>query len=222
MFTSIARFCVRHRRTVLAAWMLLFAAGVVFGSQVFHHLKDSNAGSGSESARGAAILDRAATMGPGVVVLVQGPPVDAPGTRAAVQALTARLDRLPLVTGAVNAYTSPDPMLRARDGRASLIEVSVRKSDDMMTQSMAVDQMRAETRGAVPGATLVRCILVPATMTLLGKANWWAPAPLHRLHSRFGLHEAPSHPARPASPARAPVAAGPAAIPSPGMPARAA
>ena len=47
-------------------------------------------------------------------------------------------------------------------------------------------------------ATLVRCILVPATMTLLGKANWWAPAPLRRLHQRLGLHEAPAHPASPA------------------------
>lgn len=39
-------------------------------------------------------------------------------------------------------------------------------------------------------ATLVRCILVPATMTLLGRANWWAPQPLRRLHQRLGLHEA--------------------------------
>lgn len=36
-------------------------------------------------------------------------------------------------------------------------------------------------------ATLVRMLLVPATMTLLGRANWWAPKPLHRLHQRFGL-----------------------------------
>jgi RND superfamily putative drug exporter len=41
----------------------------------------------------------------------------------------------------------------------------------------------------------VRCILVPATMTLLGRANWWAPAPLRRLHNRFGLAEVPAHPA---------------------------
>jgi RND superfamily putative drug exporter len=34
-------------------------------------------------------------------------------------------------------------------------------------------------------ATLVRMILVPATMTLLGRANWWAPAPLRRWHARF-------------------------------------
>ncbi|MBU4216153.1 MAG: MMPL family transporter [Actinobacteria bacterium] len=36
-------------------------------------------------------------------------------------------------------------------------------------------------------ATLVRMVLVPATMTLLGRANWWAPAPLRRLHARFSL-----------------------------------
>jgi RND superfamily putative drug exporter len=37
--------------------------------------------------------------------------------------------------------------------------------------------------------TLVRMILVPATMTLLGEWNWWAPKPLRRLHERFGIRE---------------------------------
>ncbi|WP_170322915.1 MMPL family transporter [Acrocarpospora macrocephala] len=41
-------------------------------------------------------------------------------------------------------------------------------------------------------ATLVRCLLVPATMTLLGRWNWWAPGPLRRLHDRFGLREGKS------------------------------
>jgi RND superfamily putative drug exporter len=40
-------------------------------------------------------------------------------------------------------------------------------------------------------ATVVRCLLVPATMTLLGRWNWWAPAPLRRLHERLGLREHP-------------------------------
>jgi RND superfamily putative drug exporter len=38
-------------------------------------------------------------------------------------------------------------------------------------------------------ATIVRCLLVPATMTLLGRWNWWAPGWLTRLHERFGLRE---------------------------------
>ncbi|MDQ2624780.1 MAG: MMPL family transporter [Actinomycetota bacterium] len=36
-------------------------------------------------------------------------------------------------------------------------------------------------------ATIVRLLLVPATMTLLGRWNWWAPGPLRRFHERFGL-----------------------------------
>jgi RND superfamily putative drug exporter len=42
----------------------------------------------------------------------------------------------------------------------------------------------------VVDATIVRSVLVPATMRLLGARNWWAPAPLRRLHDRFGISEA--------------------------------
>jgi RND superfamily putative drug exporter len=43
-------------------------------------------------------------------------------------------------------------------------------------------------------ATVVRCLLVPATMTLLGRWNWWAPGWAARLHERFGLREHPAEP----------------------------
>nr|WP_300338007.1 MMPL family transporter [Actinomyces sp.] len=36
-------------------------------------------------------------------------------------------------------------------------------------------------------ATLVRMLLVPATMTLLGRWNWWAPAPMRRFYERYGI-----------------------------------
>ncbi len=38
----------------------------------------------------------------------------------------------------------------------------------------------------VVDATIVRALLVPATMRLMGEWNWWAPAPLARLHRRLG------------------------------------
>jgi uncharacterized membrane protein YdfJ with MMPL/SSD domain len=38
-------------------------------------------------------------------------------------------------------------------------------------------------------ASIIRALLVPSLMALLGKWNWWAPAPLRRLHGRFGLSE---------------------------------
>jgi RND superfamily putative drug exporter len=40
-------------------------------------------------------------------------------------------------------------------------------------------------------ATIVRMLLVPATMTLLGRYNWWLPAPLRRVHARTALSEKP-------------------------------
>ena len=49
-------------------------------------------------------------------------------------------------------------------------------------------------------ATVVRVLLVPATMRLLGRANWWAPRPLRRLYARYGFTED--------SPAPIPVPAG--------------
>jgi RND superfamily putative drug exporter len=37
-------------------------------------------------------------------------------------------------------------------------------------------------------ATLVRLLLVPATMRLFGKWNWWAPAPMVKLREALRLH----------------------------------
>jgi RND superfamily putative drug exporter len=39
-------------------------------------------------------------------------------------------------------------------------------------------------------ATVVRALLVPSLMQLLGKWSWWAPAPLRRLHARIRVSEA--------------------------------
>jgi uncharacterized membrane protein YdfJ with MMPL/SSD domain len=38
-------------------------------------------------------------------------------------------------------------------------------------------------------ATIIRALLVPSLMALLGAWNWWAPGPLRRLHERIGVRE---------------------------------
>jgi uncharacterized membrane protein YdfJ with MMPL/SSD domain len=46
-------------------------------------------------------------------------------------------------------------------------------------------------------ASIIRALLVPSLMALLGKWNWWAPGPLRRLHDRLGIGEsAPPEPER--------------------------
>jgi RND superfamily putative drug exporter len=47
------------------------------------------------------------------------------------------------------------------------------------------------TLAVLVDATLVRMVLVPAFMHLLGRWNWWAPKPLAWIHDRFGISEGP-------------------------------
>jgi RND superfamily putative drug exporter len=46
-------------------------------------------------------------------------------------------------------------------------------------------------------ATLVRMLLVPSFMRVMGQINWWAPKPLARLHARLPISE-PTPPSAPA------------------------
>ncbi len=64
----------------------------------------------------------------------------------------------------------------------------------------------ATATGVLLDAFVVRALLVPALMGLLGSRNWWSPAPLRRLHARIGLDESGASlpqltPVRPLEPA---------------------
>ena len=48
----------------------------------------------------------------------------------------------------------------------------------------------ASAAGVLIDAAIIRALLVPAAMRLLGRWSWWAPAPLRRLHQRIGFSEA--------------------------------
>jgi RND superfamily putative drug exporter len=45
------------------------------------------------------------------------------------------------------------------------------------------------TLAVLVDATLVRMVLLPAFMRVMGEWNWWAPRPLVRLHARFGISD---------------------------------
>ena len=55
------------------------------------------------------------------------------------------------------------------------------------------------TLAVLVDATLVRMVLVPAFMHVMGGWNWWAPRPLVWLHQRIGISESggPDHDDRP-------------------------
>jgi len=50
------------------------------------------------------------------------------------------------------------------------------------------------TLAVLADATLVRMVLVPAFMHVMGSANWWAPRWLRRVHDRLGIDDEPAAP----------------------------
>ncbi len=59
-----------------------------------------------------------------------------------------------------------------------------------MSEIVFIKQLGIGTALAVLiDATIVRALLVPSLMQLLGDWNWWAPRPLRRLYGRIGLRE---------------------------------
>ena len=60
----------------------------------------------------------------------------------------------------------------------------------MTSEIIFIKQLGLGTAMAVLiDATIIRALLVPSLMEMLGKWNWWAPAPLRRLHAGSGLSE---------------------------------
>jgi RND superfamily putative drug exporter len=77
---------------------------------------------------------------------------------------------------------------------AALIMVSVFLgfviSDDPIVKMMGVGLATA----VAVDATIVRMVLVPSTMTLVGDANWWLPRRLERLLPRLEIEADPPPP----------------------------
>jgi RND superfamily putative drug exporter len=85
---------------------------------------------------------------------------------------------------------------------AALIMVSVFASF-VLNGDPAVKQFGLGMAVAIAvDATIVRCLLVPAVMVMLGKANWWLPRWLDRVIPRLGLEAEDALPPLPGKPVR--------------------
>src|SRR4051812_46495643 len=156
MLTALGSWSYRRRRWVMAAWAVIFVIGIAIGSQVFNQLKDSPGGSGNESIKGFNLIDHANPHGQEVIALINGRPVNDPATKAAVLTAKATLAKLPAVTDITTAYDVNDPRLRSSDGHASLMLITVKKTNmnDQMAMHQQVGDIRTALAHSVPGASV--------------------------------------------------------------------
>ena len=160
-FAAVGRFSYRHRRWVLAVWVVVLAAGLIFGTKVFDTAAPAAKAAGSESATGSALLAAADPTSGGVTALVQGKPVADPAVRAAVTAAAVDLSRIPGVTQVTDAYSggAAGASMRSADGQASVIQVDLSSTGGSTgtgtggtTALNAVSQRLREITAEVPGA----------------------------------------------------------------------
>ncbi|MEV4350594.1 MMPL family transporter [Actinoplanes sp. NPDC049596] len=111
----------RRRWPVLGAWLVLVAAGLVFGGQVFDRLTDTGSlGPDAESQR----VDRFLREGPLIVAVVGGRDVYDPALVADVTAVTEAIRAMDGVVEVEDLYGAPGGRIGA-DNRSSLIRVEL-------------------------------------------------------------------------------------------------
>ncbi|HEX2178503.1 MAG TPA: MMPL family transporter, partial [Actinomycetota bacterium] len=89
------------------------------------------------------------------------------------------------VTAVARGLERTGRIVTAAAGLLAVVFLSFLSSEVAFIKLIGVGMMLA----VLMDATLIRATLVPAFMRLAGRANWWAPRPLRRLHDRFGLSE---------------------------------
>ena len=146
MLRRLARFSLRHRRLVAAAWAVLFVVGIAIGSGVFDRL-DPDVGDveGTESALAQARLHALDPGGESIAALADGVGPREPRVAAGIRATAERLRAIPGVAQVADPVTGP-PELLARDGRAALVAVEFADGLDGDRFDRALEAAEAELR----------------------------------------------------------------------------
>ena len=158
MFAALGRFSYRRRRAVALGWLVLLLVGFGVGSSVFGRMSDSEGAKSAESVRGGKLLHTAATTGARILGVVDRSPVDDPATRRAVTGAVADVRAIPDVAAVYDYYSTREPKLRARDGRASLVVVDLRRDLPDARFDKAVNATIERLRGigaGLDGATVM-------------------------------------------------------------------
>ncbi|WP_134740864.1 MMPL family transporter [Nocardioides sp. 503] len=152
MTSRLARTCLRHRRRVLAAWVVVVVLGLAVSPGLFDRLT-SEAGSvdGTESDRASQLLRAADPRGPEVVAVLDDVPATSPATRAAVERLGSQVAAIEGVAEVATPWTGLPPGAAPHteavgvDGRAVAVSVRVEPTE---VGWAALDEVETALRGA--------------------------------------------------------------------------
>src|SRR3954453_3115872 len=117
---GVARWSFRHRRIVLAAWVVALAGLTVIGTSVGTSYSNSFELKGTQSSDAVALLQRAAPAASGssnqIVIAADHGKVTDPSVRTRVEAMLAKVRRLPHVGTVTSPYGANATQQISRDG----------------------------------------------------------------------------------------------------------
>ena len=141
----LGRFVVRRRRTVILAWVALLLMTATVGSSAFSVLStDFGAGTTTESGRVAHQLDELAETGGQIAIVADGIDVDDPEVQQRLTAGVADIAELDGVLDVADPWSTGADALRATDGRAALLVVTLAgdlDEDDELALAQRVEDL---------------------------------------------------------------------------------
>jgi putative drug exporter of the RND superfamily len=135
----LARWCLAHRRVVVAGWILLLVLAVFIQSSTGSNYSASNQLSGTQSATAQSLLQRAAPSVSGdterIVIATKTGTVRQPAVRSSVQAMLANVARLPNVGSVSSPYTPAGARQISQNGTVAFATVTFTKDQHAISTS---------------------------------------------------------------------------------------
>jgi putative drug exporter of the RND superfamily len=139
---TLATWCVRHRRIVLAGWVIALVVAGAAMSAAGSDYKNSFSLKGTQSFEAQQLLQKAAPKASGdreqVVIAVDHGKVTDAAMKAQAEQMLARVAKLPDVAGVVSPYSTAGAAQISKSGQVAFATVTLTK----LAQSFTVSQAR--------------------------------------------------------------------------------
>jgi putative drug exporter of the RND superfamily len=152
----LAQWCVKHRLTVVATWLVVLVIAVFAASSAGSNYSSSNRLSGTQSATAENLLKQASPGAAGdseqIVFATHGGSVTAPATRSQVETMLAKVAQLPHVASVTSPYSPAGSKQISRDGTVAFATVDFTKDANAISSSQAttfVNTARAPNSGSL-------------------------------------------------------------------------
>ncbi len=155
---GLSRWCIAHRRWVVAGWIAIAIGTTAFASAVGRQYANNFSLPGTEAQRVTNLLNSQFKAQSGdsdtIVFHSSRGSIDAPGVRAAVEPVLARVSTMPHVVSVISPYSGAGALEISRDRRTAFATVNYDKRANLLPDKTGQPLLDAINAVKVPGLEL--------------------------------------------------------------------